>query len=131
MGEPSELHIRAANTEATFLPDLGMVGISLRQDGQEVLALPGGVDAYRAGHVVGLPLLAPWANRLSGWRYDIAGVAVDLTGVDLHDDGAGLPIHGTMTAQHGWRVDRTTESTLQARFDYGARPDLLRLPLPA
>jgi len=127
----TELHIKAANTEATFLPGLGMVGISLRQDGQEVLALPGGLAAYRGGHVVGLPLLAPWANRLGRWGYEVDGVDVDLTGLDLHDDGAGLPIHGTMVGQHGWQVATTTESSLQARFDYGARPDLLRaFPFP-
>ncbi len=130
MADP-ELTLRAANTEATFLPGLGMVGVSLRQDGQDVLALPGGLDAYRAGHVVGLPLLAPWANRLGGWHYEIAGVAVDLTDLDLHDDGAGLPIHGTMVAQTGWKIARSTDSTLEARFDYGARPDLLRaFPFP-
>src|SRR5581483_3422470 len=130
MADP-ELTLRAANTEATFLPGLGMVGVSLRQDGQDVLALPGGLDAYRAGHVVGLPLLAPWANRLGGWHYEIAGVAVALPDLDLHDDGAGLPIPGTMVAQTGWKIARSTDSTLEARFDYGARPDLLRaFPFP-
>jgi aldose 1-epimerase len=127
----TELTLRAGTTEASFLPDLGMLGVSLRQGGEEVLALPGGLDAYRSGHVTGLPLLAPWANRLGGRRYEIAGVAVDLTHVDLHDDGTGLPIHGTMTAQHGWKIASTTASSLEARFDYGARPDLLRaFPFP-
>lgn len=131
MARQSELRIRAGRTEAVFLPDVGMLGISLRHDGDEVLALPGGLDAYRAGHVTGLPLLAPWANRLGGRRYEIAGVAVDLTGVDLHDDGTGLPIHGTMTAATGWQVEATTESSLQARFAYGDRPDLLAaFPFP-
>jgi len=127
----TELRLRAGKTEAAFLPDLGMLGVSLRHDGEEVLALPGGLDAYRGGHVTGLPLLAPWANRLSGWRYEIAGVDVDLAGLDLHDDGRGLPIHGTMTARAGWEITATTPSTLQARFDYGARPDLLEaFPFP-
>ena len=131
MAQERELRLRVGTTEAAFLPDLGMLGISLRHDGDEVLALPGGLDAYRAGHVTGLPLLAPWANRLGGRQYEIAGVAVDLVGVDLHDDGTGLPIHGTMTAQRGWQIETTTASSLRARFDYGARPDLLRaFPFP-
>jgi galactose mutarotase-like enzyme len=131
MADQAALQLRAANTEATFRPDLGMVGISLRHGGDEVLALPGGLEAYRAGHVIGLPLLAPWANRLSAWRYEIAGVSVELTGADLHDDGNGLPIHGTMTAQPGWQVAATTPTSAQARFDYGARPDLLEVfPFP-
>jgi aldose 1-epimerase len=129
----TELQLRAGDTEATFLPDLGMVGISLRHAGTEILALPGGLDAYRGGHVVGLPLLAPWANRLSGWTYEIDGVTVDLerSDLDLHDDGKGLPIHGTMTAQPGWEVEATTPTTARVRFDYGARPDLLQaFPFP-
>ena len=131
MAGAAELRLTAGGTDATFLPDLGMLGISLRVEGEELLALPGGLDAYRAGHVTGLPLLAPWANRLGGRRYEIAGVQVDLTGLDLHDDGTGLPIHGTMTAQPGWDVLDRTSSTARARFDYGARPDLLRaFPFP-
>ena len=131
MTEGSALRLRAADTEATFLPDLGMVGTSLRVDGEELLALPGGLEAYRAGHVTGLPLLAPWANRLSQRQYEIAGVDVDLAGLDLPDDGHGLPIHGTMTAQPGWEIVDRTSSSAQVRFDYGARADLLRaFPFP-
>src|SRR5205807_4449225 len=85
----------------------------------------------RSGHVTGLPLLAPWANRLSQRRYEVAGVAVDLAGVPLHDDGKGLPIHGTMTGQPGWEIVERTSWSLQARFDYGGRPDLLAaFPFP-
>lgn len=131
MAGEDELRLMAGGTEATFLPELGMLGISLRHAGQEVLALPGGLDAYRAGHVIALPLLAPWANRLSGLHYEIAGVGVDLDGLALHDDGHGLPIHGTMTAQPGWEVTTATDASARVRFDYGARPDLLRaFPFP-
>jgi hypothetical protein len=55
-------------------------GPGLRHRGEELLALPGGVEGYRDRHVTGLPLLAPWANRLPGWRYRAAGVEVDLGG---------------------------------------------------
>jgi galactose mutarotase-like enzyme len=105
-----------------------MLGLSLRHAGDEILALPGGLDAYRGGHEIGIPLLAPWANRLSGWSYEIDGVRVNLNrgDADLHDDGKGLPIHGTMTAQPGWEVVATTGQTAKVRFDYGARADLLR-----
>ncbi|HEY7072853.1 MAG TPA: aldose 1-epimerase [Acidimicrobiales bacterium] len=117
--------------EATFLPDLGMLGVSLRHRGDELLALPGGLDGYRAGAVTGLPLLAPWANRLGERRYEVDGVVVDLAGLDLHTDGNGLPIHGTMTAQPGWEVVRADAASLLARFDYGAHPDLLAsFPFP-
>ena len=133
-GEPA-LTLATGELEATFGPGLGLLGTSLRHRGQELLALPGGIEGYRDGHVTGLPLLAPWANRLPGWRYRAAGVEVDLEGLDLHTDPAGLPIHGTMTAQGGWRLERLTaeadRAVLEAAFDYGARPELLAaFPFP-
>jgi galactose mutarotase-like enzyme len=87
-----------------FLPGVGMTGVSLRRRGREFLALPGGIDALRGGHTAGLPLLAPWANRLGAWRYRAAGVAVDLHGLPLQTDGNGLPIHGLLVGWPGWHV---------------------------
>ena len=55
-----------------------MVGASLTKDGAEYLALPGGLDGYAAGHTTGLPLLAPWANRLDGDEYRVGALTVDL-----------------------------------------------------
>jgi galactose mutarotase-like enzyme len=116
---------------ATFLPQVGMLGISLHHRGDELLALPGGLDGYRRGDVTGLPLLAPWANRLSARRYVVGDVAVDLDGLPLHTDPNGLPIHGTMTARSGWEVLDVRPDTLVARFDHGAWPDLLAaFPFP-
>ncbi|HEX2374235.1 MAG TPA: hypothetical protein VHO93_09655, partial [Actinomycetota bacterium] len=100
----SAVTLAAGELEATFLPGLGMLGTSLRHRGEELLALPGGVAGYRDRNVTGLPILAPWANRLPSWRYRAAGVEVDLDGLDLATDPAGLPIHGTLTAHRGWRL---------------------------
>jgi galactose mutarotase-like enzyme len=123
--------LAAGTLEATFLPELGLLGASLRDDGEELLALPSGLAGYRSGHQAGLPLLAPWANRLGGLRYEAAGVTVDLDGLGLHTDGNGLPIHGTMTAQVGWEIERLDPGVLRARFAYGDRPDLLAaFPFP-
>jgi len=123
--------LAAPDLEATFLPDLGMLGASLRHRGDELLVLPKGLVSYRAGHQAGLPLLAPWANRLGGRRYEIDGVAVDLSGLALSTDDNGLPIHGTMTAQPGWEIQRLEPGVLSVRFDYGTRTDLLAaFPFP-
>ncbi|HSO53451.1 MAG TPA: aldose 1-epimerase [Actinomycetes bacterium] len=127
--------LSAGELEATFLPGLGLLGTSLRHRGQELLALPGGVAGYRGGNVTGLPLLAPWANRLPGWRYRAAGAEVDLDGLDLHTDPGGLPIHGTLTAHGDWRLERLAaedgSAVLQASLDYGAFPELLAaFPFP-
>jgi aldose 1-epimerase len=133
-GEPA-VTLAAGELEATFLPGLGMLGASLRHQGEELLALPGGVAGYRDGHVTGLPILAPWANRLGGRRYQAAGVQVDLEGLPLHTDPGGLPIHGTLTAHPGWRLEllaaEADRAVLRAGFDYGAWPELLAaFPFP-
>jgi len=99
--------LTAGHLVATFLPELGMTGVSLRYRNQEHLALPGGLAALRGGATLGLPLLAPWANRLARRRYRAAGVAVSLAGLRLNTDDHGLPIHGLLVGKPGWRLTRT------------------------
>ena len=123
--------ITSGPLDATFTPQLGMLGSSLRHRGEALLALPGGLDGYRSGTDKGLPLLAPWANRLGSRRYEVDGIVVDLDGLDLTTDEHGLPIHGTMTAQRGWEIVAVGRRSLAARFDFGAHPDLLAsFPFP-
>ena len=125
------LEIHDGDLRATFLPALGMLGTSLRLGDADFVALPGGVERYRAGHQTGVPLLAPWANRLSRRSYRAAGVEVDLGAVEVSTDPNGLPIHGTMTAARGWEVTERSDARVVARFDYGARADLLAaFPFP-
>jgi len=98
------LELRSGALRATFVPGVGMTGVSLRRDRREHLALPGGVAALRAGHTGGLPLLAPWANRLASRRYRAAGVDVDLRRLRLHTDDNGSPIHGLLVGWREWEV---------------------------
>ena len=133
-GEPS-VGLAAGDLEVTFLPGLGLLGASLRHRGEELLALPGGLAQYRDRYVIGLPLLAPWANRLPGRRYRAAGTEVALEGLELPTDPGGLPIHGTLTAHPGWRLERLAaepdRAVLESSFDYGAFPELLAaFPFP-
>lgn len=117
--------------EATFLPEVGLLGVALRHEGDDLLALPAGLDGYRAGRMTGLPLLAPWANRLGAFRYEVAGVTVDLEGLDLTTDERGLPIHGTMTARPDWTLTAVRQASMTASFDFGAHDDLLAsFPFP-
>lgn len=91
---------------AVFVPDAGMVGCSLTDGGDEVLGIRGGMPAYlRRGATFGIPLLAPWANRLGSDTYAAAGKEVSVTGVPgIHRDANGLPIHGLLAAASGWQV---------------------------
>src|SRR5437879_5171669 len=98
-----------------------MTGVSLRLREREFLALPGGLPALRAGRTVGLPLLAPWANRLAGRQFVVDRRPVDLRGVDLLEDQHGLPMHGLLLGRPGWRIEsrgrRGVTATLSASID--------------
>ena len=90
-GHPA-VELRAGALTACFVPGAGMAGVSLRHEGQELLALEGGLAAYlERGAVLGIPFLHPWANRLEGWRYGDVRLPSDLP----HDEH-GLPIHGVL-----------------------------------
>lgn len=122
--------LAGGDVTATFLPDLGMTGVSLRCRGVEHLALPGGLDALRAGATLGLPLLAPWANRLGSRRYRAAGVDVDLRDIPLHCDANGLPIHGLLVGRAGWRIGRRSEKPDRARLTASMDVDAPAFPFP-
>ena len=122
-GEPA-LALHGGGTDAVFLPGLGMTGVSLRRGGHEFLATPGGPDALRRGHTLGLPLLAPWANRVSRRQFRVGPVEVDLRERGVHTDANGLPIHGLLVGAPGWQiVDRRTRggtATVRAAIDLDA-----------
>jgi aldose 1-epimerase len=110
---------------ATWLPEHGMVGASLRHHGQELLGQRGGLDAYLAkGSAFGIPLLAPWANRLDGLQYG----QVQLRDDEVKLDGNGLPKDGVM-AGRPWQTVAADDSRLVAAFD--SSPEVLRaFPFP-
>jgi aldose 1-epimerase len=103
--------------EAVFLPELGMLGSSLEHRGVELLSFHGGAAAFRAGHTTGLPLLAPWANRLSRKRFRVGRIDVDVRRAPSLDPN-GLPIHGTMVGAVPWTVVRAEPARLVARHRY-------------
>jgi galactose mutarotase-like enzyme len=117
----------AGGIVATFVPEAGMIGCSLRQGGGELLGQRGGLAKYvGSGSTMGIPFLHPWANRLGASRFEVAGREVDLDrpGLPLKRDAAGLPMHGLLTASGGWEVERHLETedggVLAAGFDFAS-----------
>ena len=123
----------SSNLTATFVPSAGMVCTSLSDDGVELLGQRRGLQAYlRTGKTMGIPILYPWANRLSANGYGVDGGAVTLTpGVGgVRSDEHGLVIHGVLAAYPGWLV-KHAENRLTADLDYGGQPRLLTsFPFP-
>jgi aldose 1-epimerase len=121
------LTLTAGRLEAAFVPELGMAGVSLCHDDEELLDLRGGLQAYaRTGAVMGIPLLYPWANRLAAHTYSVDRRDVILPpGPPLvHCEEHGLPIHGLLNASPHWRVTGHDSSHLHARLDFAAHPEL-------
>ena len=119
---------------ATYVPDAGMIGTSLSDAGAELLGQRRGLQAYVSNHkTMGIPILYPWANRLSSNGYGVDGSVVTLTpGTGgVRTDEHGVPIHGTLAAYPDWHVTTALESQLTAELDYAARPGLLAsFPFP-
>jgi aldose 1-epimerase len=119
--------LKAGSLEATFLPSHGMLGASLRHQGEEIL---GRVDdlgnAALKGSAAGIPFLHPWANRLAGYRYRAAGkeVTLDPSSPLLHFDENGLPIHGVPWPLLSWEVIEVRQNRLAARLEW-SRQELL------
>src|SRR5437763_2820803 len=126
----------AGDIEASFAPSGGMVGCALLHPGEELLGQRGGLARYVSHRsTMGIPLLYPWANRLSSTHFEVAGREVVLDGEPPARDPNGLPIHGLLSADSGWRVDRLESrddgGVLGASLDLGERPDLLAaFPFP-
>jgi aldose 1-epimerase len=128
-GEPA-VTLTAGDTSVTFLPELGMTGVSLRYRGAEHFALPGWLATLRAGRTLGLPLLAPWANRLAKRHYRAAGITVDLRGLPLQTDSHGLPMHGLLVGRPGWQIDQLTARGGAARLVASIPVDAEAFPFP-
>lgn len=108
------LTLRAGQLEADVAPEAGMVVASLRWRGEELLGVRGGLDAYRErGSTFGVPLLYPFANRLSAER----GERIDASAA-RRDPATGLPIHGLPAARGPWRVLGDTPERVHAVLDW-------------
>jgi galactose mutarotase-like enzyme len=129
-----QLQDHAAALQATFVPGAGMLCSSLLHRREELLAQNAGVEAYaRDGKTMGIPLLYPWANRLAGFQYSLAGrtahVPRDSTRVAV--DQNGLPIHGVIGGQLAWELitePATDMRSLAARLQWSNdRPELFEV----
>jgi aldose 1-epimerase len=129
-----ELHSPSRSLEATFLPRTGMLGWSLRHEGEELLGHPVSLDRYAAtGEPTAIPLLHPWANRLASPEYEIAGrrVRLDMDAPNVLKDPNGLPMHGLAGACPHWEVLEEGPRRLKTQLDYTAWPELERgFPFP-
>lgn len=119
---------------ATYVPNAGMVATSLNDDGVELLGQRRGLQAYVSTHrTMGIPILYPWANRLSAKTYEVDGQTVTLApdAYGVRPDNNGLPIHGLLAAYPGWQARQHSGQKLTAELDFGAHDELIAsFPFP-
>jgi aldose 1-epimerase len=124
-----EITIGDSVLEATFVPEVGMVGNSLRHEGEELLFARDGLAGYKEhGSVFGIPLLHPFANRLSAWEFELAGQRVKLdpdSPVAHRDAATGTVIHGLLGASPHWKVVDADRNMLTAELDFAAVPQYM------
>jgi len=124
---PVTLRDPSSALSAVYVPGAGMIAASLSDGGTELLGQRRGLDAYvSAGKTMGIPLLYPWANRLSARTYDVDGQTVTLArdAYGVRPDNNGLPIHGLLAAFPGWRAQQVSDQELTAELDFGAHEEL-------
>jgi aldose 1-epimerase len=116
--------------EAAFVPAVGMLGISLTLDGTELLAPRHGIDGYvEKGSTLGIPLLHPWANRLSTVTQTVDDVTWDVVVGEpgVHPDKNGLAMHGLVAGLDAFEVvvaeAEGDEARLVARLRWDDRLD--------
>ncbi len=123
----------AGDLQAVFWPGSGMLGVSLRHRGAELLRRIDDLETAKSkGSTAGIPLLYPWANRLASLKYRAAGrdVVLDPSSPRLHFDEQHLPMHGVPWGQLAWEIVSAKPESLWARLDWN-RPDLLAIfPFP-
>jgi aldose 1-epimerase len=109
--------------QASVWADDGIAIASLRYDGVEVLGRPGPRDIFGRDDVaLGMPLLAPWANRLAVDQYVIGTHTADVraAGAAAFRDSAGFPIHGFVARDPGWVVVSARRDLLVAERRWDA-----------
>lgn len=133
MNQPPALTLESGDLRSVFWPDAGMLGVSLRYRGEELLRRIEDLEnARQKGSTAGIPLLYPWANRLAAPRYTAAGkdVVLDVKSPVLHFDDHGLPMHGVPWGKLRWETLDAQAKSFRARLNWDSRNLLAVFPFP-
>src|SRR5580693_6646683 len=95
--------------------------------GREILWKPQPtLDAWRANPALGgVPLLAPWANRLDQEAFWANGRKYLLNPglANLRYDANHLPIHGLVLFAREWKIIHQDNATVTSRLDFWRVPE--------
>jgi aldose 1-epimerase len=105
----------------TINPAFGNNASSMVINGCEFIWKP---EPWQAPALGGIPLLAPWANRIGGESYLANGARYLLNPAlgNLRYDGNHLPIHGLLLFASGWRIVQQKPAEVTSRLAFWRHP---------
>jgi aldose 1-epimerase len=123
----------ARRMEVLVAPPVGNMAYAFRVNGKNVLWFPfPGPEALQAAPALcGIPLLAPWANRIDGDAYWVNRRQFRLNPAlgNLRRDGNQRPIHGLVLFSSAWRLISTGADNRSAyatsRLEFWRHPELM------
>lgn len=112
--------------EVAVVPSLGNLGYEMKVHGQNILYFPYTLAQYQAKpEMSGIPLLAPWANRLDRQAFFANGKKYNLD-MEYGNVTGQRPLHGLVWNSPGWEVTTVIADTRSAR--YTAKLEFWRYP---
>ena len=130
-GDIVQLEDKASQTEVSIIMSVGNMAYEMKVKGHDILRFPfASIDDYRTKPArVGIPLLAPWGNRLdeqafyaNGRRYPFDMQLGNITGA--------IPIHGFMSLTDQWQIVELkhdeTAAWLTSRLDAYKQPSWMK-----
>jgi aldose 1-epimerase len=104
-GDIVQLEDKASQTVVSIITSVGNIAYGMTVKGHDILRFPfASIDDYRARPArVGIPLLAPWGNRLDEQAFYANGrrYALDM---QLGNVTGAIPIHGFMSLTDQWQI---------------------------
>ncbi|MGP0075308.1 MAG: aldose 1-epimerase [Bryobacteraceae bacterium] len=95
--------------DVSICPPIGNIAYDMRVRGNPILMSPPKLSEWKQKpSQAGIPLLAPWANRLDADAYWANGKRYLLNpdAVEIRRDPNGLPIHGLLLYASAWHIER-------------------------
>ena len=127
-GDIVQLEDKASRTVVSVITSVGNMAYEMTVKGQNILRFPfASIDQYRAKPIGrhGIPLLAPWGNRLDEQAFYANGkrYAFDMT---LGNVTGAIPIHGFLSMTDEWQTIELKHDAQAAWFT--SRLDVYKQP---